>query len=111
MILSEKRGPSADLIANIYLHYSEHIYWLLTGKDEFPAGRPDKSGSNSAHPDVAELFQQTQLASDIIRDLVNLERANPKELEEVKDFVTYRLFKKDLPQKENTLTASKQKKE
>ncbi len=33
MIISGKRGPSADLIAGIYLNYSEHMTWLLTGKE------------------------------------------------------------------------------
>ena len=31
-VLSGK-GPSAALISGVYLYYSEHICWLLTGKD------------------------------------------------------------------------------
>ena len=36
MILGEKRGPSAELISGIYLHYGEYLHWLLTGIDRPP---------------------------------------------------------------------------
>jgi hypothetical protein len=31
MVLNGKSGPSADMIAGLYLHYSEYLEWLLTG--------------------------------------------------------------------------------
>jgi len=33
MVLNENSGPSADMIAGIYLHYSEYLEWLLTGHE------------------------------------------------------------------------------
>ena len=32
MVVTGKRGPSAELIAGIYIHYSEHLNWLLNVK-------------------------------------------------------------------------------
>lgn len=32
MIVTGKRGPSAELIAGIYIHYREYLTWLLTGE-------------------------------------------------------------------------------
>ena len=29
MVVTGKRGPSAELIAGIYINYSEHLSWLL----------------------------------------------------------------------------------
>ncbi len=34
MVLAGKRGPSAELIAGIFLHYRKYLSWLLTGTDE-----------------------------------------------------------------------------
>ena len=33
MVMKEKSRPSADMIASIYIHYGEHINWLLTGEE------------------------------------------------------------------------------
>jgi hypothetical protein len=33
MILTGKRGPSAELIAGLHIHYREYLAWLLTGED------------------------------------------------------------------------------
>lgn len=33
MVLNEKSGPSADMIAGIYLHYNDYLEWLLTGDE------------------------------------------------------------------------------
>ncbi|WP_051283880.1 helix-turn-helix transcriptional regulator [Desulforegula conservatrix] len=34
MIIKGKRGPSADLISGVYLHYRDHFHWLITGEYE-----------------------------------------------------------------------------
>jgi len=34
MILNEKVGPSAELIAGIFLNYNEHLHYLLTGEED-----------------------------------------------------------------------------
>ena len=36
MVLNEKSGPSADMLAGLFLHHSEHLEWLLTGKEIAP---------------------------------------------------------------------------
>lgn len=33
MILNKKVGPSAELIAGIFLNYNEHLHYLLTGEE------------------------------------------------------------------------------
>jgi transcriptional regulator with XRE-family HTH domain len=43
MITTGKRGPSADLLAGIFLNYSEHFEWLLTGNEK----RKNKKIKNS----------------------------------------------------------------
>lgn len=34
MLLKGKRGPSARIVAGIFLHYREHLFNLLTGEEE-----------------------------------------------------------------------------
>ena len=34
MVVTKKRGPSAELIAGVFIHYSEHLSWLLTGEHQ-----------------------------------------------------------------------------
>lgn len=34
MVLTGKRGPSAELIAGLHLHYRDFLAWLLTGQEE-----------------------------------------------------------------------------
>ncbi len=33
MVLSKRRGPSSELIAGLFLNYSNYLPWLLTGED------------------------------------------------------------------------------
>lgn len=103
MILNGKRGPSADLIAGIYLHYSDHMTWLLTGEengDDCKNG-PGNVSSGPPYPDLVGLFQQQELARNLNRDLLTLERLDQSELEEVCEFVKYRLFRKEHASKTN----------
>jgi transcriptional regulator with XRE-family HTH domain len=39
MVLHGKSGPSADMIAGIFLEYGEHLNWLLTG--QWPCAAPE----------------------------------------------------------------------
>lgn len=36
MVIKGKRGPSAELIAGIFIHYREYLEWLLTGEGHPP---------------------------------------------------------------------------
>lgn len=37
-VIKGRSGPSADMIASIYLHYSEYLDWLLTGEQKTAVG-------------------------------------------------------------------------
>ncbi|MFA5261643.1 MAG: XRE family transcriptional regulator [Candidatus Omnitrophota bacterium] len=53
MILSGKRGPSAELIAGIYLNYRKYLSWILTGDDQ-----QDCDIVIEAHPRVIPLGEK-----------------------------------------------------
>ena len=95
MILSGKRGPSADLMAIIVMNYSEHVHWLLTGKNEEETDCLSQNEPTFLLTAMAALFRQKDLAYGIIEALLSLEKKAPSELREVKAFIEYRLFRKD----------------
>jgi len=51
------KGPSAGLISGIFLNYSEHLYWLLTGKEPTDDGK------------IAEVMKQLAEIGEIDREL------------------------------------------
>ncbi|MCG8548931.1 MAG: helix-turn-helix domain-containing protein [Desulfobacterales bacterium] len=78
MILSGKRGPSADLIAEIHLNYSEHLTWLLTGNDETKDPLPSKQSVISEHQDMIKNFKNPERAKDINKKLLEIEELSEK---------------------------------
>ena len=42
MVVTEKRGPAAEMIAGIFVNYSEHLPWLLNQ----PSGDREKRGKS-----------------------------------------------------------------
>lgn len=36
-VLKNKRGPSAELVAGLYMHYREYLSWILTGEGPMTA--------------------------------------------------------------------------
>ena len=42
-VLKNKRGPSAELVAGLYVHYRGYLQWLLTGEGEMFIDTSDQS--------------------------------------------------------------------
>ena len=50
-VLKGKRGASAELIAGLYIYYSEYMYWLLTGEGEMTK-TPEMEGMVAEDPPI-----------------------------------------------------------
>jgi len=78
MILSGKRGPSADLIAEIYINYSEHLDWLLTGKEKGPQQQLVANESEAhqvivEHQDLIKGFDDPFLGKTLNEKLIDIQ--------------------------------------
>lgn len=83
MILSGKRGPSADLIATIYIHYREHMTWLLTGKEETASRslsitKPEAQKVVIEHQDLIKGFRNPILGKELNEDLILVQNTDEK---------------------------------
>ncbi len=74
MILSGKRGPSADLIAGLYIHYREYMDWLITGTE--PVNDP-----------LSIPFLDQPRADKIIGNLSTLESADKEAYARVEGYI------------------------
>lgn len=59
-VLKGKRGASAELIAGLYIYYSEYMYWLLTGEGEMTKTPEIESGVAEAPP----IYKEEKPAED-----------------------------------------------
>lgn len=55
MVLKGKRGASAELIAGLYIHYSNYLNWLLIGEGEMI-----KSDVKGDDPEISELLKKAR---------------------------------------------------
>ena len=94
MILSGKRGPSANLIVDLFFHYSEYAVWLFAGEENQTALQYGGQDSVAAH-NLSTHFQQQHLAWKINTDLLKLEKIDQKELLEIQYYIAYRLYRKE----------------
>lgn len=77
MILSGKRGPSADLIAGLYLNYSEYLTWLLTGEEKKePTTSENITKLIIEHQDLLKRFKNQKRAKEINERLIDIEDAS-----------------------------------
>ena len=86
MVLSGKRGPSAQMMAGLYLNYGEYFHWLLTG--EQPMGRRSGWGGADSkaglsvveqeHLDIIPQFKDKQTARTVNEQLLDLERLSDR---------------------------------
>jgi len=70
-VLKNKRGPSAELVAGLYIHYREYLRWLLTGEGEM-------SLDASASTDPVSL--DIEVLTKVIRGVEDYLRAGDKEI-------------------------------
>ncbi len=68
MILAGSRGPSADLIAGLYIHYSEYMDWIITGS---------KIKKENEDIPISTPFKDQPRADRIINNLARLEHSDP----------------------------------
>jgi len=68
MIISGRRGPSAELIAGLHIHYSKYLTWILTGEN-----REVQSSHSSAKPIDESLISSAPKKKDILEKLRQLE--------------------------------------
>jgi len=91
MVLSGERGPSAELIAGLYYHYSKYLHWILTGEspgfdegvglDVFKVKEQITSFDKKLkHKDIISRFKNKDLAKEINIKLLELESLNESEL-------------------------------
>jgi transcriptional regulator with XRE-family HTH domain len=54
MVVTGKRGPSAQLIAGIFINYSEHLAWLLNQPDNYKFN----SGKKNKRPEILNELEE-----------------------------------------------------
>jgi transcriptional regulator with XRE-family HTH domain len=63
MVLSGKRGPSAELIAALAVHFGDNVVWLITGQErgegQGGAGRIDQERLLSAIATIEKAIQHS----------------------------------------------------
>lgn len=110
MILNGQRGPSAELIAGLFIHYGDYLDWLLTGKndpftnenlskDESPANFSGdmiylKKIYNSNDIDLIDIIHKTlkALTFSVQREnIISVQNKKINEIEKQLDFIIRKL--------------------
>jgi len=88
--LKKGRIPEPDILVRIAKRYKKSIDWLL--QDLFDEV-PKEEISHEAYPCLVliEHFQQRMIASDINFDLLKLEKIRPEALQEVSEFIKFKI--------------------
>jgi transcriptional regulator with XRE-family HTH domain len=96
-IINQGKGPSADIIAGIFLNYGEHLNWLLTGKE--PMKQAEEKSIFKVTEGVGHYYG-TGTNSRIEEDIREILASGDDEViekfkERLKDFKTYIRQKKE----------------
>ncbi|WP_027360143.1 helix-turn-helix domain-containing protein [Desulforegula conservatrix] len=83
MILSGKRGPSADLISGVYIHYREFFDWLISGVDSDESMDLCADPIVQEHVGIVKKFSHKEQVKKINEHLLAIDKQYPENLKEV----------------------------
>ena len=95
--LGGTRSPTTENLIILCTRMGINFNWLLTGQGDMYLNSLDPTPTNDpTHAEIVQYFKNKTLAKRINWKLINLEKNDPKLLDEIEEFINFKLSQKGI---------------